>query len=99
VYAEFNLKQHNNIWDSTFRLRSREYCDAVGFPFTGRLRCPVRPEGHPQREACEVRVIGVQQWWCDGEKIDSTANPAQARCKGFVKTCTEDSETCAVSNW
>jgi hypothetical protein len=33
------------------------YCAAIGYT-DGRSTCPVRPEGHPQREACELYATG-----------------------------------------
>jgi hypothetical protein len=33
------------------------YCAKIGFT-DGRSVCPVRPEGHPEREACELYVTG-----------------------------------------
>jgi hypothetical protein len=95
--GEFVLKKFGNKWDSTFRVRSREYCEAVGFP--GRLACPVRLDGNFARWACENLAIGDQRWWCDGGEIDHTANPAQAVCKGHVQTCTADGRVCAEADW
>jgi len=103
--AEFGLKKHGQLWDSTYRVRSREYCDQVCSPiepdvcFTGRNACPLRMEGDPEREVCERQEIGDQKWWCDGQPIESNENPAQARCHGHVKTCTEDGRTCAEADW
>ena len=103
--AEFVLKPHGNDWDSTYRVRSRQYCDAVCSPlepdvcFTGRNACPLRFEGDPEREACEAQEIGEQQWWCNGQSIESNENPAQARCHGHVKTCTENGRTCGEADW
>jgi hypothetical protein len=34
------------------------YCREIGFT-DGRLFCPVRPEGAPDREACEAQVVGI----------------------------------------
>ena len=103
--ADFTLKKHGNIWDSTYKVKGREYCDAVCSPlepdvcFTGRLWCPMRFEGDPERAVCYAKHVGVQQWWCDGQEIESTANPAQAKCHGHVRTCTEDGRTCAEEDW
>jgi hypothetical protein len=36
------------------------YCREIGFT-DGRQFCPVRPEGHPERFACEAGIIGVAQ--------------------------------------
>jgi hypothetical protein len=35
-----------------------EYCAKIGFT-DGRLFCPLRPEGHPERSACETWRAGV----------------------------------------
>jgi hypothetical protein len=37
-----------------------EYCRKIGFT-DGRSRCPVRPEGHPEREACELNAVGYAE--------------------------------------
>lgn len=34
-----------------------EYCRLIGYT-DGRSFCPVRPEGHPEREACEAARVG-----------------------------------------
>ncbi len=36
------------------------YCALIGFT-DGRQFCPVRPEGHPEREACETFAVGIAQ--------------------------------------
>ncbi len=108
----FGLKKHGPDWDSTFQCRkSCAYCEAIGMGEHGgviRCGCPVRPEcGHDaepdaichDRPACEADMIGEQQWWCDGQKIESNENSAQARCHGHVKTCTEDGRTCGEADW
>jgi hypothetical protein len=33
------------------------YCKAIGYT-DGRLFCPLRPDGHPEREACEALQVG-----------------------------------------
>jgi hypothetical protein len=35
-----------------------DYCRAIGFT-DGRSFCPVRPEGNPQRTACETYATGI----------------------------------------
>ena len=102
--AEFVLKKHHQDWDSTYKIRNREYCHSVCSPLEPdvcfiRDACPVRFEGDPEREVCEEVMIGDQKWWCDGQPIESNENPAQARCHGHVKTCTEDGVTCAEADW
>jgi hypothetical protein len=106
--AEFVLhcgQGNGTVCDSTYRVRSREYCDAVCSPlepdvcFTGRNACPMRMEGDPERHVCYNEVVAPQQWWCDGQPIDPLDhNPARARCVGLVKTCTADGETCSTKD-
>lgn len=36
----------------------RDYCAAIGYT-DGRRFCPTRPEGHPERGACDALVIGA----------------------------------------
>jgi hypothetical protein len=97
IPAEFVLNKFGTKWDSTFRLLDRAYCEAANFG--ARHRCPVRNEGSIEREVCEEEVIGTQQWWCDGIRIASLENPAQAKCKGVVRTCTENGKTCSTKTW
>lgn len=105
--SQITVKRHGGPnscrWDSTYQCtRSCDYCKAIGMGSIGgtiRCSCPVRPEGSPERAACERAVLGTQQWWCDGQKIDPEANPAQAVCCGHVKTCTEDGATCGEGDW
>jgi hypothetical protein len=49
----------NDAWilDSTPLVTDREYCAKIGFT-DGRSFCPVRPEGHPDREQCELFLVG-----------------------------------------
>jgi hypothetical protein len=60
--AFFNAKIHikgADYWtlDSTPMVGpDRPYCNSVGF--SGRDFCPVRPEGHPERQACEAWRVG-----------------------------------------
>lgn len=48
-----------NRWtlDTTPIVHDREYCAQIGFT-DGRLDCPVRTEGSPDRVACEIYAIG-----------------------------------------
>lgn len=111
---KFTLHDTGNYWDSTFiTVGQPEFCASIGYccmPGTGgnvcgapgciaRGGCPVWPDGHPNRAACEKELIGAQQWWCDGQPIDYyNRNPAQAQCNGHVKTCTQDGRTCAEAD-
>lgn len=58
VKAKIHL-QGGSKWtlDSTALVTGIDYCRKIGFT-DGRSRCPVRPEGHPEREACEAAAVG-----------------------------------------
>ena len=43
--------------DTTPIVAGQEYCRKIGFT-DGRNRCPVRPEGHPERHSCEAYAVG-----------------------------------------
>ena len=53
------------------------YCLQIGFT-DGRLFCPVRPEGHPERVACEAARVGLAAdtgragptWSANGKRCD-----------------------------
>ncbi len=61
--STFNVKVHIRgaeawILDSTPIVGpDLEYCKSIGFT-DGRSYCPVRPEGNPQRSACELYAVG-----------------------------------------
>ena len=77
--AQLNVKVHqhgDNFWllDSTPLVGpDAAYCAKIGFT-DGRSLCPVRVEGHPEREACELYVTGRARdtgrpgptWFADG---------------------------------
>lgn len=57
------------------------YCAAIGYT-DGRAFCPVRPDGHPERAACEEAVFGTPVWTFDGEgECFSRPNPWAYRCE------------------
>jgi hypothetical protein len=61
--SRFNVKVHlrgASFWtlDATPLVGpDAAYCASIGFT-DGREYCPVRPEGHPEREACEAAMVG-----------------------------------------
>jgi len=91
---------NGNKIDCTYKVTVREYCEQVCSPiepdvcFTGRNKCPMRMEGDPERHVCYEAVVAPQKWWCNGQEIESTENPAQAVCSGPARTCTGDGATC-----
>jgi hypothetical protein len=60
LLVKVHLKDHD-YWtlDSTPLVGpDGAFCAAIGFT-DGRLFCPVRPEGHPERAACESWRVGI----------------------------------------
>jgi hypothetical protein len=58
VKVKIHLRGPNKYTlDSTPLVGGAAYCTQIGFT-DGRSRCPVRPEGHPEREACEAYAVG-----------------------------------------
>lgn len=54
------------------------YCRQIGFT-DGRLFCPVRPEGHPERAACEAARVGRA---ADTGRVGPTWSANGKRCDG-----------------
>jgi hypothetical protein len=57
-----------------------DYCRTVGFT-DGRRFCPVRPEGHPERFACEQMIAGKA---VDTGRYGPTWRRDGALCDGYV---------------
>ena len=57
---------------------SAAYCRQIGFT-DGRLFCPVRPEGHPERLACEAARVGRA---ADTGRVGPTWSANGKRCDG-----------------
>ena len=61
--SRINVKIYNRgndraLLDSTPQVGpDREYCRAIGYT-DDRSFCPVRPDGHPERLACEAARVG-----------------------------------------
>jgi hypothetical protein len=76
-----------------------DYCASIGLGMHGgilRCGCPVRPDGHPERSACEQFVVGGDpRWFCDDQEIESKANPYKASCGGVVRLCNSDLTVCS----
>jgi hypothetical protein len=81
--TQVNVKVHGQqtnrvLLDSTPLVGpNATYCRQIGFT-DGRLFCPVRPEGHPERTACEAAGVGRAAdtgragptWSADGKRCD-----------------------------
>lgn len=64
------------------------YCAEIGF-LDGRAHCPVRPEGHPEREACETYLIGTA---VDTGRPGPTWRRNGSLCTGKASGCENDAE-------
>lgn len=62
------------------------YCAEIGFT-DGRANCPVRPEGHPERTACEAVLVGVA---VDTGRPGPTWRRNGALCNGLSSGCEND---------
>jgi hypothetical protein len=85
--SDWSVKVHlrgtdNWILDSTPLVGpDTTYCSTIGFT-DGRSYCPVRPEGNPQRPACELYAVGRAKdtgkpgptWYLDGHFCTSRAS-------------------------
>jgi len=83
-----NVKVHirgPNFWtlDSTPIVHDREYCAKIGFT-DGRVDCPVRQEGAPDRVACETYSVGVA---ADTGRPGPTWTRNGAYCTGEPSDC------------
>jgi len=58
------------------------YCAAIGYT-DGRSFCPVRPDGHPERAACEALRVGAAQ---DTGRIGPTWSVNGRSCSGGEAT-------------
>jgi len=76
------------------------YCAAVGYT-DGRSMCTVRPDGHPERDACEALRVGTPVWTFVGAgDCFSRPNPYIFRCQpdahGVLTVCDgKTGATCA----
>jgi hypothetical protein len=79
------------------------YCATIGFT-DGRAHCPVRPEGHPEREACETLAVGTAidtgrpgpTWRRDGSFCSGTSCENHPDNQYFVKAFANGTyEACA----
>ena len=78
-------------YDSAFLVRGVDYCREIGFT-DGRLFCPVRPDGHPERDACEALRVGIPKWSHTKGTCFVRPNPYKYRCNdnavgGTVTVC------------
>ena len=70
------------VLDSTPLVTDAAFCAKIGFP--DRTNCPVRPEGHPERTACELYVTGRA---VDTGRPGPTWYFGGSLCKGQASGC------------
>jgi len=108
--AMWGLTFRNRWWDCTPKFSNGDavtwtgvpvtrYCTAIGM--SDRIYCPARPEGDPNRRACEGVGIGgyasaTPLWRCEAGAAEvNEANPFQARCApGWIEACATDGTNC-----
>lgn len=91
-----NLKLFQTLpkrtYDATFLVGpDAGFCAAIGYT-DGRAFCPVRPDGHPERDACEQLRVGAPVWTFEGEgECFARPNPYLYRCEndahGTLEVC------------
>jgi hypothetical protein len=83
--SRFNVKVHAQqsdrvVLDATPLVGpDAQYCRRIGYT-DGRSYCPVRPEGHPERQACETARVGRAS---DTGRPGPTWSANGKRCDGF----------------
>ena len=91
---KINIAIHNrgpNFWtlDATPLVGpDPAYCAEIGFT-DGRANCPVRPEGHPERTACEAFLVGAA---VDTGRPGPTWRRDGSLCNGPSTGCQNDPE-------
>lgn len=87
--SRFNAKVHvkgDEFWtlDSTPLVGpSAGYCAKIGY-IDGREYCPVRPDGHPEREGCEAYAVGTAR---DTGRVGPTWTRNGGACSGRSSGC------------
>ena len=82
--ARLNVKVHSSqpshvVLDATPLVGpDTSYCAQIGYT-DGRSFCPVRPEGHPERETCEALRVGRAS---DTGRIGPTWSAQGRECRG-----------------
>ena len=81
VKAKIHIRGPSKITlDSTPLVFGPDYCREIGFT-DGRIRCPVRPEGHPERQDCEAYAVGMAE---DTGRMGPTWTRNGEHCDGFA---------------
>jgi hypothetical protein len=82
--AKIHIKGPNRYTlDSTPIVHDAAYCAAVGFT-DGRIECAVRPEGAPDRAACETLLVGYAS---DTKRPGPTWTRNGNLCSGAFTDC------------
>jgi len=101
LQVAWNTREDVAWIDATPKTKANEWCWAHYGPDgpwpdpRSQSTCPLRPEGHPERTACDV-AHGTPQWFVDGVKVSSDDNDpfhVHAAAGSLVKACLVGSET------
>ncbi|KKM64207.1 hypothetical protein LCGC14_1503690 [marine sediment metagenome] len=101
VKAKVKVHQREPQWtaDGVFLVQGAAYC--ANWWTDGRVRCPVRPNGHPERAACELEAVGGLPVWSTTKGTCWVMdNPYLYRCRpdavgGTVRMCDVAGRVCA----
>lgn len=69
------------VLDASPLVRDPDYCASAGFP--GTTTCNTRPEGHPQRDACDHYISGVSRSGRPGPDWFHVINNQNVGCSGM----------------
>jgi hypothetical protein len=84
VYVHFQAQEFDTLDATPLVGHDVLYCAAIGFT-DGRSLCPVRPEGHPEREACETWAVG---------RAEDTGRPGPTWTNTEGNYCTGEDSGC-----
>lgn len=77
------VKPHGvDYYDATPLVNDTAYCRSIGFP-PGQSTCPIRPEGDPFRESCEVKSMGGRIEWSLTDVVGTISIEPRHRGFGF----------------
>jgi hypothetical protein len=101
---QINCKPHGNLIDCTpVVTRACDFCAAIGLgdiDGVPRCGCPVRPDGHPDRVACEHFLLGGAPvvHSLDGGECAQAANEFQFYPRdGACQLCSPDLSVCGAA--
>jgi hypothetical protein len=88
VYVHFEAEEFDTLDATPLVGHDVLYCAAIGYT-DGRSLCPVRPEGHPEREACEAWAVG---------NAEDTGRPGPTWTNTQGNYCTGGDSGCMIAD-